>query len=126
MKGLPRSGSPMMKRTWRTPSVPELAEIGGGTAVGIGLVSDGLSRCACDFIHGEVMPRSLSRRSMPAVEPSGGLSVTGSASRRPMPTSAASSSPMVTGTASGWTPAGGGLSGDSPARDSAFSCLASW
>ena len=37
MKGLPRSGSPMMKSTCRTPSVPELADMGGGTWLGLAL-----------------------------------------------------------------------------------------
>ena len=59
MNGLPRSGSPMMMRTWRTPSVPAVAAIGGGTAVGIGLFDVGLSRCAFDSSYTSVslLPR---------------------------------------------------------------------
>ena len=37
--GLSRSGSPMTHSTWRTPSVPAFAAMGGGTAVGRGLFS---------------------------------------------------------------------------------------
>mmetsp|Transcript_45304 Transcript_45304/g.150170 ORF Transcript_45304/g.150170 Transcript_45304/m.150170 type:complete len:279 (-) Transcript_45304:113-949(-) len=48
MKGLPRSGSPMRQRTWRTPSRPATAAIGGGTAVGSGLSLVALSRWLCD------------------------------------------------------------------------------
>ena len=40
MNGLPRSGSPMMIRTWRTPSVPAVAAIGGGR---------GFAGCSPDF-----------------------------------------------------------------------------
>ena len=47
MKGLPRSGRPIRQKTWRTPSVPEIAAIGGGTAVGIGFSAVGLRRCSC-------------------------------------------------------------------------------
>ena len=59
MNGLPRSGSPMMMSTWRTPSVPAVAAIGGGTAVGIGLFDVGLSRCAFDSSYTSVslLPR---------------------------------------------------------------------
>ena len=80
MNGLPRSGSPMMMRTWRTPSVPAVAAIGGGTAVGIGLFDVGLSRCAFDSSYTSVslLPR-FDMRSTGGGEGSEGAATEGAA-----------------------------------------------
>jgi hypothetical protein len=71
MNGFPRSGSPIRHNTCRTPSVPDVAAIGGGTAVGSGLSDVALRRCACEEMIGSEGMVPAIRLLTPRVDPVG-------------------------------------------------------